>query len=363
MAAKLFYFDTETFSRVRIELGLDQYLTGMTPLIYTYALDDRKVEAWDVASGAPLPAFLEDNLLDDRVIKVAHNMPFDHAITRVGLGIEIPWESCFCTMSCGYAHALPGSLEALGPVVGIPNDFQKMAEGKELIKLFAVPQSNGKPKATRETHPVEWQKFIDYAVQDTAALREIYKRLPKHNYVGEHHEIWVADMEINNRGFYVDQELCRKALAIRDDMSAHLEREITELTNGAITKGTQRERILHHMVGEYGFLMLDLKADTIKKELEENTELTPDARRLLELRRDSSLTSLTKYQRALERVGPDGRMRHTIQFSGAGRLVDPVRAADEHLKLVVTNDAAQSRAAVRHTVEVVERYLPFPTIP
>jgi DNA polymerase len=73
------------------------------------------------------------------------------------------------------------------------------------------------------------------------------------------------------------------------------------------------------MVGEYGFLMVDLKKETIAKELAENKSLMPDARRLLELRRDSSMSSLTKYERALERVGPDGRMRYTLQFSGASR--------------------------------------------
>jgi DNA polymerase len=282
---------------------------------------------------------LEDNLLDARVTKVAHNMPFDRSIARVGDGIDIPLESCFCTMSCAYAHALPGSLEALGPVVGVPNDFQKMSEGKALIQLFCVPDAKGKPKATPQSHPQEWLKFLAYAAQDTAALREIYKRLPKHNYTGEHHAVWILDQEINERGFYIDQELCAKALAMRDDMTAHLEREITELTDGRITKGTQRERVLHEFVGEYGFELLDMQKDNVKTVLDREPrdarerrlaeradgkpfyEFSDEDRMyfLLELRRDSSLSSLAKYERALERVGPDGRMRDTLQFSGAGR--------------------------------------------
>ena len=102
----LLFFDTETFSSVKIELGLDQYLTGMQPLIYTYALNDEPVEVWDVTKSPNIPQKLEAALRNPNVTKVAHNLPFDHAITRVGLGIDIPFEECFCTMSCAYAHSL-----------------------------------------------------------------------------------------------------------------------------------------------------------------------------------------------------------------------------------------------------------------
>tara|TARA_R100001143_G_C3360997_1_gene135682 strand:- start:13858 stop:15948 length:2091 start_codon:yes stop_codon:yes gene_type:complete len=316
--ADLLFFDTETFSSVKIERGLDQYLTGMHPLIYTYALNDEPVEVWDVTKNPNIPQKLEAALRSPNVTKVAHNLPFDHAITRVGLGIDIPFEECFCTMSCAYAHSLPGSLDALGPVMGIDEDMRKLTVGKELIKLFCVPNPRTGEVANRETHPKEWATFIEYGLQDTAALREIYKRLPKHNYTGEHHDIWVLDMAINNRGFHIDQELCRQALIIRDEMKEYLEAEVTALTDGKVQRGTQAQKLLHYAIGEFGLEMFDMRKDTIKTMLEDKS-LDPDARRLLELRRDSSLSSLTKYERALERVGPDGRMRHTLQFSGAGR--------------------------------------------
>ncbi len=315
---KLFFNDSETYGSVRIELGLDRYLTGASSLIWTFASDNNPVATWDVTSGARMPNEFEDNMRDERVTKVAHNAQFDRNIAKHTLDLDTPINQWFCTMACAYAHSLPGSLDALGPVVGIPNDYQKMAEGKRLIQLFCQTPK-GKTRNTAQTHPNDWLKFLAYAAQDTAALRELYNLLPKHNYRKEHYDAWVLDQEINERGFHIDQELCKKALALRDKMTAHISAEITALTDGAITKGTQRLRVLRHMVGEYGFLMLNMTADTIEKELTENHSLTPDARRLLELRRDSALTSLTKYERALERVGLDGRMRHTLQYCGAGR--------------------------------------------
>ena len=311
------FHDTETYSTVPIGVGLDQYFTVVEPLIHTYALNDEPVECWDITSGVRMPAKLEDALRDERVIKVAHNSQFDHGVVRHGYNIVMPYESTFCTMACAYAHALPGSLEVLGPVLGLAEDRQKLARGSALIQLFCKPQRGGK-RNTDQTHSLEWAEFLDYAVQDTVALREIFKRLPKHNYRGEHFDMYVLDAEINQRGFCVDLDLCRAAVTVRDEMKEKLEREVTELTDGKVERGTQVARIKHHMLGEYSFIMLDMQKDTIKKLLE-GDDLEPDVRRLLELRRDSALSSLTKYERALERAGPDGRMRYTLQFSGAGR--------------------------------------------
>jgi len=318
-----FFLDSETRSSIRLELGLDQYMQGVEPLIWTFCAEKGPVDAWDMTDGTAMPNKLEDAILDERVTLVAHNVPFDRNALRYGHGMEPPLERWWCTMSQAYAHGLPGSLEALGPVLGLPLEMQKLIIGKKLIDLFCIPKK-GKPWNDKHTHPVEWAQFIDYAVGDTGALREVFNRLPRHNYDEAGRALWVLDQEINERGFRIDQDLCRAALVIRDNMKLHLNGEVEELTRGAdpsfgeITKGTQREKIHHYLVGECGLLLLDLTKDTIKKTLEDKT-LDPDTRRLLELRRDSSLTSLTKYQRALERVGPDGRMRHTLQYSGAGR--------------------------------------------
>ncbi len=314
-----FFVDSETYGNVDLtKVGLDVYLnTGAESLIWTFAREERPVQYWDVTSGAPMPSEFQDNMLDERVTKVAHNVPFDANIARFTLGFDIPWDQWHCTMARAYAHSLPGSLETLGMVLGLPTEMRKFIRGKELIKMFCMTPK-GQTRKTRLTHPAEWQEFIDYGVQDTAALREVFKRLPLHNYQGEHYELWVADMEINERGFFIDQDLCRAAVKIKDQMEQQNSTEIAELTDDVITKGTQRERILNYIVGEQGFLMLNLTADNIKRVLEEEP-LDDVTRRLLELRRDSSMTSLAKYERALEKVGPDGRMRHTLQFSGADR--------------------------------------------
>lgn len=341
-----FFLDTESRSRVDIDFGLDRYMPSAECLIASFVGEKGATQVWDRTADYRVPAQLEDALLDERVTLVAHNVQFDRTLLRVALGYDIPIERWFCTMACAFAHGLPGSLDALGPIVGIAADKQKLVDGKALIRLFCIPQRDG-TFFDRLSHPVEWARFLQYAEQDTTALRELYNRLPKHNMQGEDLRAWHLDQTINERGFAIDRVMCERALVLRDQISKRLEAEISDLTDGAVTRGTQRERVLHHMVGEYGILMLDMTKDTVKQALKDPT-LPADARRLLELRRDSSLSSLAKYERALERVGEDGRMRYTLQFSGAGRtgrwagrgvqphnMPRPKREADEILNGVV----------------------------
>ena len=315
------FFDCETFSTVDVKRGVDRYMSApeFAVLIVTYAIDDGPVQLWRVAEDAPLPDDLSGAIDDPATVWIAHNCVFDRSAFFYGLGIEIEIEQTRCTMAQAYAHALPGSLEALGAVLGLPPEQQKIMDGHRLIMLFCVPDKNGNRKATYKTHPEDWEKFVEYAIQDTAALRSIHQRLPTHNYKGVHIGDYIIDQEINERGFQADLRLAYAAMAACEGNKAILDAEIEELTNGIITKPTQRERILHHVVGEDGLLMLDLQAETIKKVLEDEKDLAPETRRLLEIRLEGAMTSITKYQRAVENCGPDERMRHTLQFSGAGR--------------------------------------------
>lgn len=315
------YADSETFSTVDVKRGVDRYMSapGFAALLATYAIGDGPVQCWRIDEGEPLPDDLSEAVDDPEIEFVAHNAPFDRNALYYGPGVDIEIPRWRCTMAQAYSHALPGSLEALGAVLGLPPEAQKLVDGKRLIQLFCVPGRDGKRKATYKTDPEDWEKFVEYAIQDTATLREIHRRLPTHNYVGDHLRLYHIDQLINDRGFAIDLELVEAAIRACDRNKAMLDAEVEKMTDGVVTAATQRERVLHWVVGEDGLLLLDLQADTIKRILKEEKDLAPETRRLLEIRLEASMTSTSKYRRALENVGPDGRMRNTLQFSGAGR--------------------------------------------
>lgn len=314
--------DTETFSPVNVTAGIDRYMSAPTfaTLLVTYTVGEQPVECWRVDEGEPMPAALDEAHQDPETIFVAHNAPFDRGALFFGLGMMTDLEQWRCTMAQAYAHALPGSLGALGAVLGLPSDQQKNKDGQRLIQMFCVPDGTGRRKCTYKTDPIDWEKFVNYAIQDAVTLREIRRLLPTHNYVGEHLELYVVDQEINERGFKVDMQLIEAAMKVCDKNRALLDDKCEKLTDGIITAATQRERIIHHIVGEEGFIMMDLKADNIKKILEDEKDTMPlRVRQLLEIRLEGAMTSIAKYRRAKETVGADGRIRNTLQFAGAGR--------------------------------------------
>jgi len=314
--------DTETFSPVNVTAGIDRYMSApsFATLLVTYTVGEQPVECWRVDEGEPMPTSLAEVHEDPKTVFVAHNAPFDRGALFFGLGMMTDLDQWRCTMAQAYSHALPGSLGALGAVLGLPADEQKNKDGQRLIQMFCVPDRKGNRKCTYKTDPIDWEKFCAYGIQDAETLRRIRKLLPTHNYVGEHLELYYIDQEINERGFRVDMPLIDAAMTVCDRNREALDAECEKLTNGIITAATQRQRILHHLVGEEGFIMIDLKADNIKKILAEEKDTMPKSvKRLLELRLEGAMTSIAKYRRAKETAGADGRIRNTLQFAGAGR--------------------------------------------
>ncbi len=112
----------------------------------------------------------------------AHNSHFDrtvlnHAMPGVAAGGVDRWRD---TMVRALAHGLPGSLGDLCDILSVSQDKAKDKAGKQLIQLFCkpCPKNSTIRRATAKTHPVEWQRFVEYAGLDIDAMREIDKKLP-----------------------------------------------------------------------------------------------------------------------------------------------------------------------------------------
>ena len=135
------YLDTETFNRTPITAGTYRYAESAEIMMIQWAIDDGPVEIWDYSEGTPPPdlvSFVEN--YDAEVI--AHNSMFDRNVLRLGdLKMTLPIERWRCTMVQAMQHALPGALEQLGKILGLPQDLQKNKEGKALIQKFCKPHN------------------------------------------------------------------------------------------------------------------------------------------------------------------------------------------------------------------------------
>lgn len=321
------FLDLETYSDVPITHGTHAYAEQAEVLLVAYAFDDEPVQVLDLTEGGSLGNVQMWIDSADRV--VIHNSAFDRTVLR-HLGVHVPVEKIRDTMVQAMAHSLPGSLGQLCDILGVPTDKAKDKEGKKLIHLFTKPLGKNRKlrRATRETHPEEWAKFVEYARLDVEAMRAVSARLPTWNMSLSEEELWQLDQKINDRGVAVDLDLARAALRAAQRAGKALADDIQMLTGGAVVNTTQRNKTLEHLRG-MGLETDDLKKGTVNALLKD-ANLDPAIREVLEIRLQAAATSPAKYRTLLQATSSDGRLRGTLQFCGAtrtarwgGRLFQP----------------------------------------
>lgn len=324
------YLDIETFSPVPIEDGADAYATKSELLLVQYAEGDAPVTVIDCTEVRSWPTLLARQIkrTRDRGGKiVAHNAWFERTVLKhhgVPIGDAIGWH---CTMAQALAHGFPASLDLLAKFLGLPPDLQKK-DGQRLIRLFAKPQPRTGLRVRPADHPEHWERFKEYAERDVTTTREVRKRLPTINYRGFEHRLWALDQKINSRGVMVDSALAEAAIEACATQKKRLDAALSEVTLGAVTSATQRDRVMQALKS-YGMELDDLRAATVAHAVSDE-DIRAEVRVILEARQQVSLSSTAKYDRILKARGPGGRVRGVLQYCGAdrtgrwaGRIIQP----------------------------------------
>lgn len=317
--AHTLFLDIETYSDLPLKkCGAHRYAEQSEVLIVQTAWNDQPVDVWDLTDGTH--GAWQDALqfaIDEADVVVIHNSQFERSVLRQH-GVTIPVEKIDDTMVLALQHGLPASLDMLCDVLNVPRDKAKDKDGKKLINRFCKPQAKNVKlrRATQETHPDEWRAFLEYARLDVDAMRELHRRIPRWNDNPRERELWRLDQAINDRGFAVDLELAEAALRAFERTGRTLAARAAEITGGAVTSATQRDKFLEY-VRSRGVTLVDATKDVIADAL--RGDLEPDVRELLEIRQQASATSPAKYRTLLEATCSDGRLRGSIQFCGAAR--------------------------------------------
>ncbi|QII84232.1 DNA polymerase I [Bordetella hinzii] len=314
------WVDFETFSAVPIGNGTHAYMEGVEILLTAWAIDDGPVSVVDNANGEQWPCEFTDALADPLVELAAHNSPFDRNVLRY-TGTHTDITRWYDTMVKALAHGMPGALGTLCDILAVPTDKAKDKAGKQLIQLFCKPRPKNMKlrRATRDTHPEEWARFVEYAGLDIEAMRIVDAKLPGWNYSGHELALWHLDQTINDRGVQVDVELARAAIRAAERAKVTLAERTQVLTEGEVRAATQRDRLITHILQAYDIEVPDLQTSTIEKILERGADLPLVLVELLNIRLQASKTSTSKYNTLVKGVSRDGRLRGTLQFDGAAR--------------------------------------------
>lgn len=320
---KTLAIDIETYSSVPLQKsGVYAYAESddFEILLFGYAWDDDPVEVIDLTTGQGLPQELQNALYDPEILKTAFNASFERTCLSAYFGRVTPPEQWSCTAVMARELGLPGSLEAVGEVIGLPEDKQKSKTGKALIRYFSIPckptKTNGQRTRNLPAHdPDRWNMYVEYNRQDVEAERAIRKKLSRFPIFDAEQPLWIHDQHINDRGVGVDIAFAEKAIEIDRVIKGRLLEEAKALTGLENPKSPAQ---LKNWIGD----VAGITVESLNKKSIPGVRADADSdmvNRMLDIRAGLAKTSTEKYNAILRTVCPDGRIRGLTQFYGASR--------------------------------------------
>jgi DNA polymerase bacteriophage-type len=320
-------------------VGLRNYIfNGATQLLFLwYRLGDGEYKCVKFYLGERIikdHPELHAALLDPEVMLVAFNSAFERYSLKK-LAYLVPASRFIDPQVGGRYLSLPASLEVQGEVLGLPPSLAKDKRGKELIKLFSEEKIIKAKKATKKnpvgvaeqryfndwnSHPVEWNEFLEYGKRDVVAEGELLRRM---RLLGAmplpplEHALWLLDQKVNDRGMPVDILFVKKmynlALKAKDEAKLKFE-NMTGVANA------NSPAQIKAWAATQGYPYPSLNKDTVASALKDpNLQMSDLLRAALKLRKEAASTSYQKLGKILDAVFPDGRLCGQFIFMGSSR--------------------------------------------
>lgn len=330
--------DIETYSNTDLtKAGVYKYADdpSFSVLLFGYSIDLGPVSCIQCAKGEKIPEEIVAALQDESVLKYAFNASFERTCLSAYLGIRLSPVSWRCTMVASLYLGLPGSLAAVGAVLGL--EKQKLTEGKDLIKYFSMPckptKTNGyRTRNLPEHDPEKWDAFVRYNIRDVETEMGIAKkvsRFPVPDYVWEQ---YILDQRINDTGVAIDMTLAQQAIECDEECRSRYLTRAQELTG---LENPNSPIQLKEWLESQGVIVGSLAKKEVKELL---TTADGDVKELLQLRQLLSKSSVKKYTAMEVCCCSDGRAHGLLQFYGAnrtgrwaGRLVQVQNLPQNHI--------------------------------
>ena len=315
--------DLETYSEVDlVNCGLYRYVDdpSFEILLCSYAVDDGPVITIDLACGEELSEeFL--SMLENPAYEIhAFNAAFERVCLSKYVGHTIDPEYWWDTQSHAAMYGLPASLKDVAKVLQLSE--QKDTAGVFLINYFSKPckptDKNGQRTRNYPVHDMDkWNLYVKYNKQDVETERAISRFLDTHYPAdGLEREKWIYrnTERVNDNGVLIDQDLCKAIVEYNDsyyDQQLARAKEITGLENpNSLSQ-------LKPWLQSKGLIVTSITKETLPQLIEQANDLR--VKEVLQIRKNLSLTSVTKFQKMLDCVCSDGRIHGVMKHYGASR--------------------------------------------
>lgn len=346
------FIDTETYSPVNLRVrGVYPYVAhpefAIIMFQYSWGVQQGGTKVVDMLNGEQVPADVIAALIDPNVRKHSHNVAFELNAIEAHYGIKLDLSQWRCTMIKAAMLGLPMKLDQLCDVLKVANAKDK--NGMVYINTFCIPTKptakNGYRTRTYPHHePQLWEQFKRYGALDVEAEKEIERKTAWFHVSDYEHKLWILDQQINRRGVMIDRQLCDAAVNIDRINQETLigeaialsgiqnPKSVTQLKNWLSEETKEKETTAEGDTSEteekidtknpFDYKPFQVTEKLTKKDLPKLIERFPDERirRMLEIRGETSRTSITKYTRMATVASEyDDRCRGLIQHYGANR--------------------------------------------
>ncbi|MEQ1652432.1 MAG: hypothetical protein ABL897_08090, partial [Hyphomicrobium sp.] len=210
---------------------------------------------------------------------------------------------------------MPGALANLSYALKLTT--AKDDVGHKLMLKMCKPV---KPRKNEPQNVLTWfdppgalERLIAYCKTDVEVERLIYNTLSKLS--DEEQELWTIDQRINDRGVGIDLPSVHNLLELSISETDRLNSELRQVTSGAVKKVGQNAEIIKWLAA-CGCAIPDATKGTIAAALKR--DVSPAARRVLEIRQEANKASTKKLKPMLIGSGVNGRARGLLEYHGAG---------------------------------------------
>jgi len=325
------FVDVESASEVNIKVaGGRRYAEDPTtfPRCIVYAVNGGTPKLWTPKAAIPDIFYQTED-----IGFYAHNADgmeidfFELVMTPRFGWPSIPDSLWYDTLSEALACGLPGKLEKACIAAGVKQGKDTAAGSIVRVPGVCSPdlkalENGGSKWHWPHTHPEEFRTLYKYCIQDVIAMRELYLKLPMHVTEEEDQRPHFLDcIDMNRRGLHIDIDTVHHIQKTLTVFKESRNKQLIELTEGEITRPTQRERIrlaaskllaynIPNMQGQY------LEEDLIPRIKKSNSDAAKKALTLLEVYLDCGNTSVAKYEAMIRRICADGTIKNNFVFHG-----------------------------------------------
>lgn len=352
--------DFETKCRTNIKAGASRYSLDADILCLSYQIGDEPIKSW--RPGEPDPEDLLNFVVYCNPI-YAHNAAFEMAIWRNVCVPKYGWPEVdisqwHCTQAEVLAMALPAALARVGEALKL--DVQKDDAGHKLMLKMSKPRKPTKhDKSEWHNRPGDMDRLVEYCEQDVRAERAVHDVVPRLS--TREQSVYTYDAKVNLRGVKIDRELAEAVVDVWGQYTDRLNAEMAEITFGAVPS-SDAVKVMTAFLQRIGAPLASLNKESVTEALA--GKLPPTARRMLEIRQGCSLSSIAKFEKMLECIEPDDRIRGCFQYHGAstgrwaGRLVQLQNLPRGELREEQLEDCVE--LVKSRDLDAIESFAPLP---